>query len=66
MMTLRYFPIPRSIARPSALAVLSLLGTLAWTNPSIAGEYADRSGQCYFFRGETLELQEACKLSTGL
>ncbi len=60
-MTLRYFPIPR----PIALAALSLLGTLAWTHPSIAGEYPDRSGQCYFFRGETLELQEACKLSTG-
>jgi hypothetical protein len=63
----------RKIARPLAkrpgtriaLATLSLLSTLAWITPSIAGEYPDRSGQCYFFRGETLELQEECKLSTG-
>jgi hypothetical protein len=55
----------KAISRPIAIATLSLLSILSWTKPSIAAEYPDRSGHCYFFRGETLELQEKCKLSTG-
>jgi hypothetical protein len=52
-----------SLLRPIALITLSL--PIAFTQPSMAGENPDRSGDCYFFRGETLELQEECKLSTG-
>lgn len=55
----------KSLSRTIALIGVSILSTVSWTQPSLAGEYADRPGQCYFFRGETLELQEACPLSTG-
>lgn len=51
--------------RKILFASLALLSGFVGSQPAIAGAYPDRPGQCYFFRGETLEMHETCTLSTG-
>jgi hypothetical protein len=49
-----------------AFSLLGCVGLLSLLSPSVqARPYPDRSGICYFFRGEKPELKRNCILETG-
>lgn len=47
------------------LVIGAITAGVALSAPSHSRPYPDRTGVCYFFRGETPELTEPCVISTG-